>query len=100
MRYHVISILGLASAVLAGCAAAAPPPSGPTVMAVPANDKTFDAFQSDNAQCESYASSQLNEAPNPTSPTGAKARPQHVDFAGAGSQKSSLQRRDGQILFC
>jgi hypothetical protein len=85
MRCRVISILGIASVILAGCAAMAPPPSGPTVVAVPANDKTFGAFQSDNAQCESYASSQLNGTPNPNNQVAAGAVVGTVAGAGLGA---------------
>src|SRR5258707_3710431 len=42
---------------LAGCAVA--PPTGPGVMVLPGKDKTFDAFQADDAACRQYASAQI-----------------------------------------
>jgi hypothetical protein len=42
---------------LAGCAVA--PPAGPGVMALPGKDKTFEAFQADDAACRQYASAQI-----------------------------------------
>jgi hypothetical protein len=46
---------GLATA-LAGCAAT---PMGPTVQVMPGPGKTFDAFQSDQASCKTYAAGQV-----------------------------------------
>ena len=42
---------------LGGCAAA--PPPGPSVVAMPGKDKTFEAFQADDAVCRQYASAQI-----------------------------------------
>ncbi len=42
---------------LAGCVP--PPPSGPTVVAMPAAGESFTKFQSDDANCRNYAQSKL-----------------------------------------
>jgi hypothetical protein len=44
------------AAALAGCATT---PLGPTVQVMPGPGKNFDAFQSDNAVCKSFAASQV-----------------------------------------
>jgi hypothetical protein len=46
--------------VAAGCAEA--PPTGPTVMALPAQGKSFTDFQRDDATCRQYASLQIGGA--------------------------------------
>jgi outer membrane lipoprotein SlyB len=45
---------------LAGCAVA--PPTGPDVMVLPGKDKSFEAFQADDAACRQYASAQIGNA--------------------------------------
>src|SRR5260221_14704741 len=45
---------------LAGCAVA--PPTGPDVMVLPGKDKSFEAFQADDAACRQYASAQIGYA--------------------------------------
>ncbi len=55
------SFVALAS-VLAVSACAVPPPSGPTVMALPPQGKPFDAFQQDDAVCRGFASQQTGGA--------------------------------------
>src|SRR5260221_6112047 len=45
---------------LAGCAVA--PPTGPDVMVLPGQDKSFEAFQADDAACRQYASAQIGYA--------------------------------------
>lgn len=50
--------------LLGGCAV--PPPSGPTVMALPGGGKTFAQFQQDDYSCRMYA----REAVGPVSPHG------------------------------
>jgi hypothetical protein len=54
--------IGYAAAIilslgLGGCAVA--PPTGPDVVALPGKDKTFEAFQADDAACRQYASAQI-----------------------------------------
>jgi hypothetical protein len=56
-----ISAIGLVS-VLALSACAVAPPQGPSVMALPASGKTFDAFQQDDITCRGYASQQTGGA--------------------------------------
>jgi hypothetical protein len=43
----------LGALTLGACAVA--PPSGPTIVALPAQGKTFEAFQQDDASCRQYA---------------------------------------------
>jgi hypothetical protein len=54
MGYAAIVVVALA---LAGCAVA--PPYGPYVVAMPGKDKTFEAFQADDAACRQFASAQV-----------------------------------------
>ena len=55
--------IGLAGAlVLVGCVVA--PPSGPSVMALPGNGKSFAQFQQEDGTCRQYASQQIgNQSP-------------------------------------
>lgn len=46
---------------LAGCAVA--PPPGPSVMVMPGQGKTFEAFQADDAACRQFAAQQTGIAP-------------------------------------
>lgn len=46
--------------VLGACAVA--PPAGPSVMALPGKDKSFEAFQQDDAVCRQYASQQIGNS--------------------------------------
>jgi len=50
-------ITALAAALTLGACAVAPP-TGPTVMALPAKDKSFEAFQQDDMTCRQYAAVQ------------------------------------------
>jgi hypothetical protein len=58
---RAISAVGLVS-VLALSACAVAPPSGPSVMALPAAGKSFDAFQQDDYTCRGYATQQTGGA--------------------------------------
>lgn len=51
MKTKLICALGWLS-VLAACAVA---PTGPSVMALPGHDKTFDAFKQDDGECRGWA---------------------------------------------
>ncbi|HYB10464.1 MAG TPA: glycine zipper family protein [Alphaproteobacteria bacterium] len=53
-----IAVLG--ALALAGCVT--PPPTGPSVAAMPAQGKTFEQFQQDDATCRQYASSQIGNS--------------------------------------
>ena len=59
MMYRLLpsaALVGLASALaLSGCVA--PPPTGPSVMALPGKGQSFDTFQRDDLACRGYASS-------------------------------------------
>jgi hypothetical protein len=52
-------VIGL-TVLVAGCVAA--PPTGPSVMALPAQGKTFEQFQHDDMTCRQYASYQTGGA--------------------------------------
>jgi hypothetical protein len=54
---RAVPAIGLVS-VLALSACAVAPPQGPSVMALPAQGKSFDAFQQDDAICRGYAHQQ------------------------------------------
>ena len=58
---RAISAIGVVS-VLALSACAVAPPQGPNVMALPAQGKTFDAFQQDDAICRGFATQQTGGA--------------------------------------
>lgn len=60
---HSVRVGAAAIAVLAlaGCAVA--PPTGPSVMAMPGQGKSFDAFRADDAVCRQYAAQQTGIAP-------------------------------------
>ena len=58
---RAISALGVVS-VLALSACAVAPPQGPSVMALPQQGKSFEAFQQDDATCRGYASQQTGGA--------------------------------------
>jgi len=55
------SALILALLALAGCAVA--PPTGPSVAVMPAQGKTFEQFQADDATCRQFASQQIGIDP-------------------------------------
>ncbi len=57
---RVLGIAALFAALaLAGCAA--PPPFGPTVVAMPSKGRSFEAFQADDAACKRFASAQIGD---------------------------------------
>ncbi len=47
--------------LLASCATI---PSGPSIMALPGSDKSFDQFRADDASCQEYATEQIKTSPN------------------------------------
>src|SRR5215470_8439018 len=49
----------IAALALDGCAIA--PPTGPSVMALPAQGKSFEQFQQDVATCQQFASSRIGD---------------------------------------
>ena len=60
---RVRGIVALFGALALG-ACAAPLPAGPSIMALPAKDKSFADFQQDDATCRQYAAAQIgNVAP-------------------------------------
>jgi hypothetical protein len=58
---RAMSALGVVSVLALGACAVAPP-QGPSVMALPAQGKSFDAFQQDDATCRGYATQQTGGA--------------------------------------
>ena len=48
----------LAALAVSACAVA--PPTGPSVMALPAQGKSFEQFQQDDATCQQYASARID----------------------------------------
>ncbi|MDR3531596.1 MAG: glycine zipper family protein [Rhodopila sp.] len=58
---RAITAIGLVS-VLALSACAVAPPQGPSVMALPAQGKSFEAFQQDDATCRGFATQQTGGA--------------------------------------
>jgi hypothetical protein len=57
MRPLGCAVAIVAALALAGCATA--PPAGPSVLVLPAKDKTLEAFQLDDAACRQYAAAQI-----------------------------------------
>lgn len=57
-RAPVLVLVG--TLALAACAAA--PPAGPSVMVLPAKDKSFADFQQDDATCRQFAASQIGNS--------------------------------------
>src|SRR5882672_5275810 len=52
---HRVTILLASATTLGLTACAVPPPAGPSVMALPGQGKSFEAFQQDDAACRQYA---------------------------------------------
>lgn len=59
--HRALGFIGLVS-VVAVSACAVAPPQGPSVMALPAQGKPFEAFQQDDVTCRGYASQQTGGA--------------------------------------
>ena len=76
LRAGIVALF--AALVLGACAA--PLPAGPTVMVLPAKDKSFADFQQDDAACRQFAASQIGNA----SP-GATANQSLANSAAAGT---------------
>jgi Glycine-zipper domain len=57
--HHTTASIALLIAALALGACTIAPPSGPSVMALPAKDKSFEQFQQDDAACQQYASDRI-----------------------------------------
>jgi len=60
MRAVLTATAAICVLALGGCVAA---PTGPTVMAMPAQGKSFETFQADDATCRQYAAQQTGIAP-------------------------------------
>jgi hypothetical protein len=57
--HRAATSIALLIAALALSACAVAPPSGPSVMALPAKGKSFEQFQQDDASCRQYASARI-----------------------------------------
>jgi hypothetical protein len=57
--HHTTASTALLIAALALGACAIAPPSGPSVMALPAEGKSFEQFQADDTTCQQYASDRI-----------------------------------------
>lgn len=57
--HHTTASIALLIAALALGACAIAPPSGPSVMALPAEGKSFEQFQANDATCQQYASDRI-----------------------------------------
>ncbi|MCB5944526.1 glycine zipper family protein [Acidocella sp. KAb 2-4] len=60
MRKHVLGLAMLPLLTLGACTVA--PPSGPTVVAMPGQGKSWPQFQQDDYDCRAYAQSQVGNA--------------------------------------
>jgi hypothetical protein len=61
MRVFRLGTAAVAVLALAGCVVA--PPPGPSVMVMPGQGKSFEAFQTDDAACRQFATQQTGIAP-------------------------------------
>lgn len=57
--HSAITPIALLIAALALSACVVAPPTGPSVMALPAQGKSFEQFQQDDATCQQYASARI-----------------------------------------
>lgn len=62
-----LSLAGLIAAALVLGACAAVPPSGPSVMVLPGDGKSFDQFRADDFECRQFAGSQAGSTPQQAS---------------------------------
>jgi len=100
--------IGLVSVLaLAGCAVA--PPSGPSVMALPQQGKSFEAFQQDDATCRGWATQQTggaSAAQRQTTPASAvrfsapRWEPVLVRPSGRWVERSAPERRSAARRAC
>jgi len=61
-------VAAAALVLLSGCATA---PTGPSVLVLPGNDRNFNDFRADEADCRQYASQQVSDSPNESTVRGA-----------------------------
>jgi hypothetical protein len=70
--------------VLSGCV---PPPTGPTVMALPGHGKSFEAFQQDDVACRQYAAQQIGIAAPAAAGSGTAAGANYTATSYRGAQQ-------------
>jgi len=68
MKSTTFVIAAVALVLLGGCATA---PTGPSVLVLPGNDRNFNDFRADEAECRQYASQQISGSPNDSTVRGA-----------------------------
>lgn len=59
MKLRIFGLSAIAAAALAGCVSV---PTGPSVMVLPGDGRTFDQFRYDEADCRNYAYAQIGGA--------------------------------------
>jgi len=62
-----VSLVSIGAAALLLGACAAVPPSGPSVMVLPGDGKSFDQFRADDYECRQFASGQAGATPEQAS---------------------------------
>ena len=89
---HRVSVLLVPGIVLAlsGCV---PPPTGPTVMALPGHGKSFEAFQQDDVACRQYAWQQIGGA------APAAAGSQSAAGSAVGASNAPVSYRGAQQVY-
>jgi hypothetical protein len=68
MKSIPLVVAATALLALGGCATA---PTGPSVLVLPGNDRSFNDFRADEAECRQYASQQIGTSPNESTVRGA-----------------------------
>ncbi len=63
MRRHWVVLFGGIAVAIGGCATM---PTGPSVMALPAQGKSFEQFQAEDASCRQWAAQQVGAPGGPT----------------------------------
>lgn len=93
MRVAGRSIAILGSLALAGCAAA--PPEGPSVMALPGKDKSFEAFEADDTACKQYALAQIGFASPAEAASGSAAASAALGTAAGAAAGAAIGAATG-----
>jgi len=68
MKSIPLVVAATALVLLGGCATA---PTGPSVLVLPGNDRSFNDFRADEAECRQYAAQQVSGDPNESTVRGA-----------------------------
>jgi len=89
---HCSKFIGALSGVALVAACTVPPPSGPTVMAIPPPGKDLAVFQQEDGQCRGYAAATIGALP--PGPAVAPAAGDGIASATAASQGSNATAGD------